>query len=117
MASTGSATAATGNVAKVHLISEPAGAQVWQGPKLLGTAPLTVRVDLGGTLSLTLAHPGYDDLNYTVQASDGPSLTLRLPRRTHKLATPSTTKDKSRVDTREPGKPAPRVPKVTPIDD
>ena len=38
----------------------------------LGTAPVTLPVARGGSRSVTLVHPGYDDLNYTVQSGDAP---------------------------------------------
>jgi serine/threonine-protein kinase len=95
----------------VRLASEPPGAQVWQGPKLLGVTPVTVHAG-GGTVAVTLIHPGYDELDYRVQPSDAPSLTLRLVRHrsAHKPALPH-------VQTAAPVPPPPRVPKVTPIDD
>ncbi len=111
----------------IYLDSEPAGAQVFEGPKLLGTAPMTLPVERGGSRVITLVHAGYDDLSYTVQSGDAPSLTLRLSHKkpavhhatTTTQATPST-KDKKgrpRSDSVDDGTPAPRVPQVTPIDD
>ena len=111
----------------IYLDSEPAGAQVFEGPKLLGTAPLSLPVERGGARVITLVHAGYDDLSYTVQSGDAPSLTLRLSRRkpvAHHTPAPApqattSTKDKKGRQ-REPvddGTPAPRVPQVTPIDD
>jgi hypothetical protein len=85
------------------LTSDPAGAQVWQGPKLLGVAPLTVRVGEVDPLKVTLMHAGFDDLDYSIAAADGPSLTLRLT--------------KHRGVARHATPPAPRAPKITPIDD
>ena len=64
-----------------------AGAQVYAGPKLVGTAPVTLHLGKGGAASVTLVHPGYKDLNYTVQPGDGPSLTLRLMRHRHGFET------------------------------
>jgi eukaryotic-like serine/threonine-protein kinase len=117
----------------ILLDSDPAGAQVYEGPKLLGTAPMSLPVVRGGSRSITLAHPGYDDLNYTVQSGDAPALTLRLVKRRHEpphrsaappptsvAATRPSTKDKKgkpRTDSVDDGTAQPRVPQVTPIDD
>ncbi|HWE28528.1 MAG TPA: serine/threonine-protein kinase [Polyangia bacterium] len=112
----------------IYLDSEPANAQIFDGPKLLGTAPLSLPIERGGARLITLVHAGYDDLSYTVQSGDAPSLTLRLSRKkpvAHHAAAPSTqatpsTKDKKgrpRTDSVDDGAPAPRVPQVTPIDD
>ena len=64
----------------VRVVSEPAGAQVYAGPKLVGTAPVTLHLGRGGAAQVTLVHPGYEDLTYTVQSGDAPSLTLRMLR-------------------------------------
>ncbi|MDB4968280.1 MAG: hypothetical protein JWN44_3969 [Myxococcales bacterium] len=115
----------------VRLVSEPAGAQVYAGPRLLGTAPVVLHLGKsGGSAPVTLVHPGYEDLNYTVQTGDGPALTLRLVRHralaAHKLAAPvapppSAAKDKGphklRIDTVDDGDGKPHVPKVQAIDD
>jgi eukaryotic-like serine/threonine-protein kinase len=114
----------------VRLTSEPAGAQVYAGPKLVGTAPVTMHLGKSGATQVTLVHAGYEDLNYTVQPGDGPSLTLRLLRHhhsdalTHKTTTPPpapTSKDKGphkmRIDAVDDGDKAPHVPKVQAIDD
>jgi serine/threonine protein kinase len=127
---------------ELRVSSEPPGAQVYQGPKLIGTAPVTLRLEPSGSAAVTLVRPGYEDLTYTVQASDGPTLTLRLvrerpssppppspapapsPRKTV-VATPgkasSSGRDKPahklRVDAVDDGDRAPHVPKVQAIDD
>ena len=64
----------------VRVVSEPAGARVFDGPKLLGEAPVELKlpVDSAG-LTLTLVREGRMDLSYLVCPSDAPELTLRLP--------------------------------------
>ena len=112
----------------VRVISEPAGAQVFAGPKLVGVAPVTLHLGKRGTEPVTLVHPGYEDLNYTVQPGDGPSLTLRMLRHhradvvTHKSTpAPPTGKDKgshkTKIDAFDDGEKPPHVPKVQAIDD
>jgi hypothetical protein len=109
---------------EVRLVTDPPGAQVYEGPKLVGTAPLSLHVDAAHPALITLLHAGYEDLNYTVQPTDAPQLTLRLLRRRHELHRPVATPTpgraqphKLRVDTLDENNAAPRVPKVTPIDD
>ena len=117
-------------VGDVRVVSEPSGAQVYAGPKLVGTAPVTLHLGKGGAAAVTLVHSGFEDLNYTVQSVDGPGLTLRMVRRhrgdalTRKSApTPATPtgKDKgahkAHVDTFDDGEKPPHVPKVQAIDD
>jgi serine/threonine-protein kinase len=114
----------------VRLVSEPSGAQVYSGPRLLGTAPLILHLGkTGGSAPVTLVRAGYEDLNYTVQTGDGPSLTLRLLKRrgvAHKTVVvapppPPAPKDKGphklKIDTVDDGDGKPHVPKVQPIDD
>jgi serine/threonine protein kinase len=111
----------------VRVTSEPAGAQVFVGPKLVGIAPMTLHLGARRAAPVTLVHPGYEDLNYTVQPGDAPSLTLRMLRRhradavAHRSALPSSGKDKgahkTHVDTFDDGDKPPHVPKVQPIDD
>ena len=112
----------------VRVVSDPSGAQVYAGPKLLGTAPVTLHLTKGGSEAVTLVHSGYEDLNYTVQSGDGPALTLRMLRHhhaevvTHKSAPPPpSVKDKgphkTKVDTFDDGEKPPHVPKVQAIDD
>lgn len=107
----------------VRVTSEPAGAQVYAGPKLVGTAPVTLHVPRRGTEPLTLVHPGYEDLNYTVQPGDGPSLTLRMLKK-HKPVVesrPAAPKDKpshkAKIDTFDDGDKTPHIPKVQTVDD
>jgi len=115
----------------VRIETEPAGAQVWAGPKLVGSAPVMLHLGKNGNAPITLMHPGYEDLNYTVQPGDGPSLTLRLLRRhhggggeatAHKTAPPiAGSKDKgphkTKIDTFDDNDKTPHVPKVQAIDD
>jgi len=108
----------------VRVVSEPAGAQVYAGPKLVGTAPVTMHLRRGGGSQVTLVHPGYEDLTYTVQPGDAPSLTLRMLRKRKSTADsrPPTVKDsnksphKSKIDTFDDDK-APHIPKVQTLDD
>jgi len=106
----------------VRVISEPAGAEIYAGPKLMGKAPLTLHLGKRGTEPLTLVRPGYEDLNYTVQPGDGPSLTLRMLKK-HRATVESrpTPKDKSphkaKIDTFDDGDKAPHIPKVQTVDD
>ena len=108
---------------EVRVLSEPAGAQVYAGPKLMGTAPVTLHLGKRGTTPVTLVHPGYEDLNYTVQPGDGPSLTLRMLRK-HKATVESRppppkekTPHKAKVDTFDDGDKPPHIPKVQTVDD
>src|SRR5262249_51480652 len=66
----------------VRVSSHPAGAQVWQGPRLLGGAPVWVAVAGAAPVRLWLAHPGYDELAYDLRDRDGDSVTLRLEAQT-----------------------------------
>ena len=105
----------------VKVVSEPPGAEVYLGPKLLGTAPLTLHVPSAGQAQVTLAHPGFDELSYNVQSSDAPALTLRLQhkRPRHAVAAPAPPGNKMHkvhVETVDEGKPQ-RMPHVDPIDD
>src|SRR5207237_1256273 len=62
---------------EIQINSEPFGAQIYDGPKLLGVAPLNVPVSDSGVL-LTLVRSGFAELKYLVKPVDGPSVTLRL---------------------------------------
>jgi eukaryotic-like serine/threonine-protein kinase len=104
----------------VQLTSEPAGAEVYAGPKRLGTSPLTLHLPPGGATQVTLSHPGFDDLAYNVQPSDAPSLTLRLSRKKPPphhvvVAPPPTGKKKPRVENVD--EKGTHMPHVDPIDD
>ena len=46
----------------VRVVSEPSGAQVYAGPKLVGTAPVTLHLGAAASTQVTLVHPGYEDL-------------------------------------------------------
>lgn len=63
----------------VRVVSDPSSARVFEGPRLVGTTPLVVRlaVDSPGQ-TLTLVREGRADLTYLVRPSDAPELTLRL---------------------------------------
>jgi serine/threonine protein kinase len=63
----------------VLLDSEPLGAQVYDGPRLVGTTPLSLRLPPGESgRPVTLVSGGRKDLTYTVRPGDAPRLTLRL---------------------------------------
>ena len=114
----------------VRLVTDPREARVFDGPRLVGTTPLELRlaVDSPG-LSLTLVHEGRVDLTYVVRPSDAPELTLRLvaaPMDPGPLAAPQATRPSSvhtsshgprkHGDSDEPGAIESR-PKVEPLDD
>jgi serine/threonine protein kinase len=100
----------------VRVSSEPSGAQVWRGPRLLGVTPVTVRVGEAQPLAVTLMHAGFDDLEYNIASADGPSLTLRLTRRRGgPKRAPVAHPARITVPADEP--PPPRPPKIAPIDD
>ena len=114
----------------VRVISEPVGAQIYAGPKLVGTAPVTLHLGKAGNEPVTLVHTGYEDLQLhgavgrrpvaDVAHAEAPS--WRRDALAHKTpATPPTAKDKgphkAKVDTFDDGDKAPHVPKVQPIDD
>src|SRR5262249_38722496 len=90
------------NEGDVRALSERAGAKVYGGPRLVGTAPVTLHLGKRGSEPVTLVHAGYEDLNYTVQPGDGPSLTLRMLKHhrgdavTHKSMPPSTPSGKDK---------------------
>jgi eukaryotic-like serine/threonine-protein kinase len=108
---------------EVRVTSEPAGAQVYAGPKLVGTAPVTMHLGRGAATQVTLVHPGYEDLTYTVQPGDAPSLTLRMLRK-HKAATVENRQaapkekgpHKTKIDAFDDNE-KPHVPKVQAVDD
>ncbi len=108
----------------VRVASEPPGAQVYAGPKLVGTAPVVLHLGRAGATPLTLVHAGYEDLSYTVQPADGPTLTLRMLRKkpkpapavSHAPAAKDKGARKAKVDTFEDDK-TPHVPKVQAVDD
>ena len=109
----------------MRVASEPPGAQLYAGPKLIGTTPVMLHLgNKSGGEPVTLVRPGYEDLNYTVQSGDGPLLTLRMLRK-HKSTVdsrPSTVKDKttphkSKIETFDDGDKSPHIPKVQTVDD
>jgi hypothetical protein len=64
---------------KVQLASAPSGAQVLDGPRVLGTTPMTIKLtDDRPSLTVHLAKSGYDELAYTVSMADAPGVTLKL---------------------------------------
>ncbi|MEO6953744.1 MAG: serine/threonine-protein kinase [Polyangia bacterium] len=112
----------------VRLVTDPGDARVFDGPRLVGTTPLALRlaVDSPG-LTLTLVHDGRADLTYVVRPSDAPELTLRLvevPMDPLPTATPSVQHSShtsshgphKHSDSDEPGSIESR-PKVEPLDD
>src|SRR5207237_46079 len=66
----------------VQINSTPPGAEVTDGPKLLGTTPFDLRItDKRPTVEVKLVKSGFDDLLYKVSANDVPSITLKLKKR------------------------------------
>jgi hypothetical protein len=63
----------------VRVRSEPPGARVFEGPRLIGESPVDLKlpVDSAGMM-LTLVHEGRADLSYLVRPADAPEITLRL---------------------------------------
>jgi hypothetical protein len=104
----------------VRILSEPGGARVFDGPRLVGEAPVELRlpVDSPG-VSLTLVREGRMDLTYLVRPSDAPEITLRLL--PVELATPPSTTHPAhpavRTAGKGPGAATSVKPKVEIIDD
>jgi serine/threonine-protein kinase len=70
------AVAAAPAVDEVRLTSEPTGAQVYAGKKLLGRTPLNVHVGQ----QVTLVHAGWQSITYDTKRDDGPTVKLRMER-------------------------------------
>ncbi len=111
--------------ARVLLDTDPTGAQVFDGPRLLGTTPTSVELTgPGGTRALTIVSPGYRDLSYVARQEDGATLTLRLTASSSSSGAHGSTRDKRRtigedrvkVKVFDESEPA-RKPKVDAIDD
>jgi serine/threonine protein kinase len=106
----------------VRLLSEPPRARIFDGPRLLGQAPLDLRLPADSPgMTVTLVHEGRMDLSYVVRASDAPELTLRLAPLEATASFPPPAQE-----TRQPGfrlppprlvKPAATKPKVEIFDD
>ncbi len=97
----------------VLINSNPPGAEVLDGPKLLGTTPVTVKL-AGDNLLVRLSKSGYDDLTYTINHSDAPAVTLKLKAQHHHHSSSSSSKDKAA----SPAAPAaPEQPKVKSFDE
>ncbi len=104
----------------VRVSSEPPGARVFEGPRLVGTAPVDLKlpVDSPG-VPLTLVREGRMDLAYTVRPADAPGVTLRLDPATG-IAPPIAPLRGSRPTGRpqpKPARPALMKPKVEIFDD
>ncbi len=108
----------------VRVISEPSGARVFDGPRLVGEAPVELKlaVDSPGVM-LTLVREGRMDLSYLVRPSDAPELTLRLLPVTEKPSVPvsatarALTRAVLHAAPRPSGASTPGKPKVEIIDD
>ncbi len=103
----------------VRVVSEPSGARVFDGPRLLGESPVELRlpVDSPG-VSVTLVRDGRVDLTYLVRPSDAPELTLRLLPAPEALGAPSLSAGRLVRPSMKPSSaPAPSKPKVEIIDD
>jgi hypothetical protein len=112
----------------VRVRSEPSRARIYDGPRLLGNAPVELKlpVDSPG-MSITLVHDGRMDLTYLVRPSDTPEITLRLQpveaatplqlsppvvgktRPGFRVATPKPTPPRLFPPTKSPGKDKPKV--------
>lgn len=96
-------------VHEVRLTSEPPGAEVLRGGRLLGTTPLTLKVEAGEELSLTVEADGYEPRELL---ADGTVDTLNVPLRRKRVARPPTPSP-----TPAATEPEPRVPNMTEIRD
>ncbi len=69
---------------KVTVESIPEGAEVLEGPKLLGTTPVIVSLTgERGPVVLRLTKSGYEELSYSLALSDGPRIVLKLTAKRH----------------------------------
>jgi serine/threonine-protein kinase len=99
----------------VRVRSEPSRARVYDGPRLIGDAPLDLKlaVDSPG-MSITLVHDGRMDLTYLVRPSDAPEITLRLqPVESGSSQLSPPLSGKTRATSVRPGV-RPTTPKATP---
>ncbi|MSP59631.1 MAG: serine/threonine protein kinase [Myxococcales bacterium] len=100
--------AAPAEVETVQLVSNPIGAEVTEGPRLLGVTPVTLKLsEARQTITVRLNRSGYDELTYTVSSTDVPSVILKLNRK------------RGSGDRKTPGAPegSPTAPKVKSFDD
>jgi serine/threonine protein kinase len=96
----------------IKIGSTPPGAEVLDGPKLLGLTPLSVKLgDDKPALMVRLSKSGFEDLTYTITASDAPMVTLKLNPKKHHGGGSSGSSPKSHDS--EPSGP----PKVKSFDD
>ncbi len=98
---------------QVEVASNPAGAEVLDGPKVLGTTPMTVKLtEARPTLTVRLDKSGFEELVYTLSSNDAPSVTLKLTAKKghHSSAASSPAKQAPAVE-------APRPPQVKSFDD
>ncbi len=104
--------------AVVEVNSEPRGAHVYEGPRLVGTAPLVMKVPESG-IAVTLVHPGFAELSYRLTESDGPVVTLRLTpaHRGAKVRLRSSGKSNDDDLGESPARRSNRKPKVDTLDD
>jgi eukaryotic-like serine/threonine-protein kinase len=106
----------------VKVRSEPTGARVFEGPRLLGPTPVELRlpVDSPG-VTLTLVREGRMDLTYLVRPGDAPEITLRLLPTAESMAPPPTPAMRHVRPVAHPAprptKPQPFKPKVEIFDD
>jgi serine/threonine protein kinase len=74
----------------VRLETSPPGAEVQDGPRLLGQTPLDLRLTPDrAALSLTLTKKGFEPLSYKVVAADGPTVRLKLTPQAGRAPTPA----------------------------
>ncbi len=75
-----SSSAARAVALPILVTSAPAGAQVYEGQVLLGSAPLLVRVHPARPVTLRLTAPGYAETSVTLDDPPSPDLKVRLRR-------------------------------------
>ena len=63
----------------LRLETTPPGAEVTEGPRIIGTTPLELRFPPGReALPIRVRLAGFKDLAYTVRSADAPRVSLRL---------------------------------------
>ena len=102
----------------IEVNSTPAGAEVTDGPKLLGTTPLEVRItEKHSAADLKLVKAGFDDLVYRVTANDAPSVNLKMVAKKHHSAGAATPSEHHGVKVQSFDDAESKGPKVKTIDD
>lgn len=99
--------------AQIRLTSEPPGARVYAGPRLLGQTPVMVTME-GEALEVVLTLEGRPDLRYTLHRGDGPEVALRMDGRRRRKGAPAVDPDGKKPPL--PGE-GPKKIKVKALDD